>query len=203
MTTLYTSYYIDPSPARQAELNTCLQKNILNQHINKIVLLIEYPIVNELINNEKIEVIYIKGRPEYNTFFEIINERTGPEDWNIIANSDIYFDDTIAHLNNYPGKCSICLTRWEVEKARITFLNRPDSQDSWCVKGKIERVDGAFHLGKCGCDNAIMDRFHRAGYRAINPSKTIKSYHLHLSGVRSYNVNDKVKPPYMVLHPTA
>jgi len=202
MINLYTSYYIDPSPARQQELDACLKDNILNNHINKIVLLLEYPIVNSIIEDEKVEVVYIKGRPEYNTFFELINQRTGSRDWNIIANSDIYFDETIELLNSYNEKVAVCLTRWEVEHNKTTFLNRPDSQDSWAIKGRIDNVDGCFTLGKCGCDNAIMDRFHKAGYRAINPSKTIKSYHLHLSGARSYNVNDKVKPPYMVLYPT-
>lgn len=202
MINLYASYYIDPNPARQQELDLCLLKNVLNKHINRIYLLLEYPIVKDILSNEKIKVIYIKGRPEYNTFFEFINERTDPSEWNIIANSDIYFDETVEVLNSYNGKVSVCLTRWEVEKSKTSFLNRPDSQDAWCVKGEIKGVDGCFTLGKCGCDNAIMDRFHKAGYKAINPSKTIKSYHLHLSGARSYDVNDKVKPPYMILNPT-
>lgn len=202
MINLYTSYYIDPSPARQAELDECLHQNILNNHINKIFLLLEYPIVNEQFNSGKINIIYIKGRPEYNTFFEIINENTSQDDWNIIANSDIFFDHTIDHLNKYDHSNVIVLCRWDVfPNGLIKFLNSRDSQDSWIVKGKIENVNGNFYLGKAGCDNAIADRFNRAGYKVINPSKTIKTYHLHNSGVRSYNPNDRVPQPYYLIPP--
>lgn len=210
MIRLFTSYYIDSSQSRQKEINQCLKRNIDNKHIDEIVLLIEYPIdlkENIHLMNKKIKTVLIHSRPFYNVFFNLINDLTGPKDWNIIANSDIFFDETIALIDGkYSDLKRICLalTRWDVQiDGKVNFLNQRDSQDTWVAQGQILKVDGDFMMGQPGCDNAIAERFKRVGYSVINPSKTIKTYHLHNSGVRNYNPNNKVPQPYYLIQPTA
>lgn len=204
MINLFISYYIDKSTARQKELDDTLLMNINCDAINKIYALTDGAIESPLLENDKVMELVYKARPSYNTFFEAIRSFSSDEDWNIIANSDIYFDETIAKIYEYPHTKPLCfaLTRWEVEKDSIHFLNRWDSQDCWIFKGKPKNVQGNFNMGVAGCDNAIAERFSRAGYNVINPSKTIKTYHLHKSGVRSYNPNFRAPQPYKLLTPT-
>lgn len=200
---LYISHYTDSNPRRNAELLVCLEKNIACKEIKKIYAVCQDETESAMLNNKKIEVIMIKGRPTYNMFFEIIKKTSSPTDWNIIANSDIYFDSTITQISRYnkPKTC-IALTRWEVNNnGSIHFLNRADSQDSWVFVGH-PNVNGDFYMGQPGCDNVIADRFAKAGYHVINPSRTIKTYHVHLSNVRNYNVNNRLRPPYKLIQPT-
>ena len=106
-------------------------------------------------------------------------------------------------MNRYSSRRPICisLTRWETSP-NLFFLNRRDSQDCWIFKGKINHIQSDFFTGIPGCDNAIADRIARAGYDIINPSRTIKSYHVHKSSERNYG-NQKVPMPYKFLQPTA
>lgn len=204
MFNLYTSYYIDKSAIRQNEIDNCLLMNINCKSIDNIFIITEREIESDLLDNPKIIQLVHKARPTYNTFLEAVRMYSKDDDWNIISNSDIYFDETILKVEEYKYGKPLCfaLTRWEVEKSKIWFLDRWDSQDCWIIKGKPRNVYGNFCLGVAGCDNAIADRFYKAGYNVINPSKKIKSYHMHTSGVRNYNANNKVPQPYKLLTPT-
>lgn len=202
MTNLFTSYFLTANPDRQKEIDDCLLNNLKCEQIDKLFLLIEAPMDLDILKHEKITTILIKGRPTYSVFFELINKHSNKEDWNIISNSDIYFDETLTSLDRYGNKHCLALTRWEVKPHCIEFLNRVDSQDCWMVKGHVINVQGNFSLGTCGCDNAIAHRFYQGGYNVINPSKTIKTYHIHNSNIRTYDVNVKVPQPYKLLTPT-
>ena len=203
MFNLYTSYFHDSDPRRQQELNTCLQKNIDNKLINKIYLLLDQPLTtSETKYSDKIVPIYLRSRPLYNTIFDLMRTHQNDEDFGAIANSDIYFDETIKEVFKYGSNICLALTRYEVEKTGIRFLNRKDSQDVWIVKGKPRAVKGDFGMGVPGCDNAIAWRFEQAGYVVINPSQTIRTYHLHQSNKRNYDVNTKVPLPYKLIMPS-
>ena len=202
MFNLFVSYFQSSNPERQKELDRCLEKNLGNPFIKKIYLLIEEPILIK--GAIKITPILIKSRPSYNNMFEIIKQNSGPDDWNIISNSDIFFDESIIFVNKYKSVKPICfaLCRWEVTGNNVTFLNRKDSQDCWIFKGHPRAISGDFNLGVAGCDNAIADRFFKAGYDVINPSRTVKTYHVHETQLRTYNPDIKVAQPYKLLTPT-
>ena len=72
MIRLLYNYYEDRNPVRKKEIDFCLQKNLENPHLNVIIV-------------EGLE------KPAYNTMFEKLNWITGPDDLNIICNSDIFF----------------------------------------------------------------------------------------------------------------
>jgi len=185
MIRLFYNYYEDKNPNRKREIDFCLQKNLANKLITTVI--IETP-----------------SKPSYNFFFEQINKITAPDDINIICNSDIFFDETIEHALKIKEKEMYALLRWEWHNPQyITFHERPDSQDTWIVKGKVENVKGDFTLGIRGCDNRIAYEFQAAGYTVINPAKSIKSYHVHNSMIRNYTMADVVPPPYHTLMPTA
>ena len=183
MIRLFYNYYEDKNPARKREINMCLQRNLSNKFINTII----------IESDQKLS---------YNYFFQQINKITTPDDINIICNSDIFFDDTIALASNIKEKEVYALTRWDWKNENSSiFFNRADSQDVWIVRGKVENVYGDFTLGIRGCDNRIAHEFHKAGYNVLNPSRSIKTYHVHNSAVRNYTFKDVVQPPYLTVEP--
>ena len=185
MIRLFYNYYVDKNPTRRKEIDFCLQRNLANPFLTTIIM--------ETTN-----------KPSYQNFFEKINEITQPDDINIICNSDIFFDNTIQLASNIRHKELYALLRWEwYPNGNVAFHERPDSQDTWITKGKIENVYGEFTLGIRGCDNRIAHEFKKSGYIVNNPSKSIKTYHVHNSGVRNYTMKDVIPPPYYTLMPSS
>lgn len=184
MIRLFYNYYEDKNPFRKQEIDYCRQKNLENKLLTTIL-------------------VESAAKPTYDFFFEQINKVTGPDDINIICNSDIFFDDTIKFAEHIQHKELYALLRWEWKPGGPRFHERPDSQDVWIVRGKVEGVFGGFSLGIRGCDNRIAHEFHTAGWKVNNPAKTIRTYHVHNSNVRNYTMADVVDPPYYTIGPTS
>lgn len=164
---LFINHYIDPDPLRNEELQTCFENNKANNF-----------------------TIYIlEGRPTFNDFFKKINEVTGDHSINIIANSDIYFPEMNYEMfKNLTFDICYALTRWNVSAdGKEEFHNNSGSQDTWIFRGKVKEVNADFTQGVAGCDNKLAYLLEKAGYKVINPSRTIKTYHLHNSEVRYYD----------------
>lgn len=182
---LFYNYYIDSNPRRRQELDFCLQKNIEN-------------------NNFDIIILDSANRPTFDFFFQKINQISGSNDINIICNTDIFFDSSITQSNKIGHKEVYALTRWDwVSHNNITPVNRPDSQDVWIIRGKVDNVNGNFPIGLPGSDNRVAHEFQQAGYSLINPARTIKSYHVHSSNIRNYSEKDRVDGPYLDVDLTA
>jgi hypothetical protein len=197
MIRLFTSYYKDEE-SRMKELDSCLRRNIENSFIDEVVLLSEIPAPN----HNKINEIIRQGRPTFNTFFNAINLISSEGDISIIANADIYFDETIAGLSELKSDECFALTRWDM-KENLDIKHYEDgfgSQDAWIFKGPIRKIDADFMPGILGCDNRLGYEIARAGYKLRNPSKTIRSIHYHLSNVRHYDTN-KIPSPYLMIYP--
>jgi len=213
MIRLITSYYIDKNKERQLEIDKCLKNNTDNEYIDEILLLCEStpPIIDK-----KIKIIE-NNRPTFKDFLFYINKNTSEDDINILSNTDIFFDDSLNDLKQFPieGKV-LCLLRWERYKNGKSEIKikRPDCQDSWIFKGKINMKDMwlDFHMGKLGCDNRICYEFKQAGYKLENPCFLIQSHHLHNTQTRNYKETlvgqkehkdnkDVVPPPYQWVNP--
>lgn len=198
MTNLFISLYNEKEPARRNELRTCLMNNLKSGCFDAVWVIAEadgegYAYLQD-ISNLEFNILPCNVRPTFETFFNAINTLSGADDINIIANSDIYFEDM--PVKPLPHQC-FALTRYEVEKnGSFRFLNRSDSQDSWIFNGKIRKPSySAYFLGTPGCDNRIGLELMRAGYEVTNPSLTIKTYHLH-SNPTNHAGKAKVNPPY-------
>lgn len=203
---LFINLYKDKNPARQQELSKCLYKNYYNPIIDKIYCVVDTDFVMwDMGNDGKMVFILNSGRPNFSTFFDIINMYSDENTVSCIANSDIYFDIDGAWLIEATIGRNECyaLSRWDVlVDGSVKHFCRPDTADVWVFKGKIKSVNNcAFPLGIPGTDNAIANRLEVAGYKVINPSKDIRTYHLHISGIRNYTSKDRVPPPYKLIHP--
>lgn len=177
---LLINWYIDPNPARQAELQECLERNLENMYIDRIVVLTEPD--TPLMKNGRIIRVPFTGRPTYTDFFNAGNKYEGVK---VVANSDIYFDDSIVYAGEVmPGQV-FALCRWDVTPKGVKFLNNINSQDVWVWRDQV-KVTTSMTLGRWGCDNHIAGLLHSEGYAVLSPSLTIKAYHLHNSGVYHY-----------------
>jgi len=172
MINLFYNYYKAKTKERQKEIDFCLHKNLSNNFLNTII-------------------IESQENLTYNFFFDTINKFSIGNDINIICNSDIFFDESIALCSSINKNECIALSRWEYKgDNQIKFLEREDSQDTWIFRGFIKNIYGDFTLGKPGCDNRIAYEIEKAGYKIINPARQIKTYHVHNSNIRNYNIKN-------------
>ncbi len=129
-------------------------------------------------------------------------------DYAALANTDIFFDETIRDLwsLDLTGKC-LALLRYEASLAyaeRVEgaaeptiFGPRDDSQDSWIfrvadLKAASDWGPLNFTLGQAGCDNAFAGELVRRRWTVANPCMSIKTMHVHESGIRTYREDDRV-----------
>ena len=148
-----------------------------------------------------------QGRP---TFTELLR-MCRPGVINYIANADIYFE----RVDHHPPEGHVwALSRYDIDPTGAAVLwDHADSQDTWIVAGGPHEVDAPYPMGVPGCDNALIHALQQAGFAVTNPSKTVCSYHLHLSKFRSYLDNQqgdgrggkkmyRIPPPYGHAKPT-
>ncbi|MFY8161629.1 MAG: hypothetical protein ACOVNU_09895 [Candidatus Kapaibacteriota bacterium] len=209
---LFTQYYLDRNMIRHHELFYCLTKNTAN-NFKKVIVLVENDIVKELVEKyfPICKSINIGKRASFNDFFAIMGNDEYANDINIMSNSDIFFDDLDiikGYLANSPKNTCLALSRYDYhsETNIVPFL-RADSQDTWIFNGNPKiHTELEYGMGFGGCDNRLAHDIQSHGYNVINPSHTIKTYHLHNSNVRNY-LNEKNEPieripqPYLLVNP--
>lgn len=196
---LFINWYNEADKVRAAELEKCLFKNVHCAAINEIINLSDTPTPFG-----EVTTVHIKPRPTYADFIKTINKLSGKDDINIIANLDIYFDETIKLAAGLGRDGCYALSRWDVDAnfKNAKLHEQRDSQDVWVFKGKVKTMkEASFHLGLPGCDNRLAYLLQQVGYKLSNPSKSIKTYHMHNSPVRHGTQDKKVKGKYAFVVP--
>lgn len=140
------------------------------------------------------------------TNFSALFKLFHPSKVNIVANSDIIFDNTIKLVSQINTRTVYALTRYDMTGK---LFNVSYSQDTWVIRGEMNQDlwnngNFAFSMGLRGCDNRLAWELNNAGYTVLNPSLSVKTYHIHCSTVRTYLLHNKpvVEPPYLHLQPT-
>jgi len=203
---LFSSQYPEANPIRAAELLTCLNTNLDNHFIDEVALLLEQAFLAPAVHAKQ-RTRTNDGRPKYNDFQSWVQELPPLEsDVTILANSDIYFDKSLIALAEAlkPGQVA-ALSRWDVQPdGRAVLFERNDSQDAWVFKGPLRNVQADFPVGVPRCDNRFLYELKRAGYEVINPSYSVRAYHLHAgqrSEYKTEQLDHFVDPPYAYLWP--
>lgn len=191
---LITSLYGEANPERRAEFMECMLKNLDNPRITQIHVLFdtsrnEDTLLNFL-NQLPIKIDFCTGRPTFATIFDIINQQYDQKNI-IIANADIYFDDSLNRLDAIDlQNIFIVLARWNVALNRITVYptrNPHWTHDVWIFKSPVKPIDNTgIQLGTQHCDGYIAFKAFAAGYQVFNPCHSVKCYHLHISGIRHW-----------------
>jgi len=209
MINLFINYYSDANAMRQMELDECLSRNVTNQKINKVYVVVDGGDVNFLKVDDanKTTIIVHPGRPTYADLFEYANSKNTGNDISIISNADIYFEERdVALINHLDENICYALSRWDkLPDGRLQLFDRSDSQDTWIFKGPIKKISNCdFTMGRPGCDNAVCHWISVAGYTIQNPARDIKAIHVHLSGERNYIPGDSIQTvpqPYKLIQP--
>jgi len=182
----FVQVFKHPNPIRQLELDYCLMVNKKNPYIN----VIEITKQDRMMFKEFID--YIKPYESNNTI-------------NLFGNSDIILDDSIIYTLKLSSKQAISLSRYDgvelkglgLDSSKSYRVDNPRyvSADVWGFRGKIKDIpEISFGLGIWGCDGAFTERLMRAGYEVINPSKSIKTWHIHGSNIRTNQFPEAPKP---------
>ncbi len=203
---LFTTWYEERIPQRRSEYELCLQANLGCTVLNGVIVLDES---GHLAVCEPSAMVFpIVTRPTYSDFFSWINNVAGPSDLSIIANTDMAFDDSLAMLLEFdwPERTVFALSRWDVlVDGTAKLFEHGDSQDCWIFKGKVPERIGQFPVGVYDCDNKIAWELQQVGYRVLNPSLSLRTYHHHLSGYRSYEQKPApdygIRPPFLYVEP--
>ena len=215
--TLFCQFFIDTKLDRAKELRETLAFNMQNPNIAKIILLNERIYSDEELgcsSTEKLVQVNLGKRLQFSDVFKYIaaNELKG---FHIIANSDIFFDESILNLRKtdiHLHKKMYALLRTEYNPLKpitqsVLYGPRIDSQDTWIFHSSFPIAREQlpvfeFEFGKPGCDNKLVYLMKVLGFNVINDPFFIKTYHHHTSNVRNYintqnalNI-ERIMPPY-------
>lgn len=189
---LYTPFYLSSNEERNAENLYCLKKNLEHPDIVKVYLLNEEEKLP--IEHEKLVHISIPKRPSFAYIFDVISKQDTGSSIKILANTDIYFDETLAKAKDIKNNEIYALTRWDKQTdGSKKFFLKYHSQDAWIFTIDLDKSIGHFPMGQPGCDNRLVYEFNNIGYEVKNPSFSIHITHVHASGFRPYLNESQVK----------
>ena len=167
-------FFPDGEDADKVKRNVqdALARNLLNDAISDVFLIneVEYDF-SGLKNYEKITQFVSGSRLRFSDAFRLVNERLPVGRRVIIANADIYFDDSlhvVQHSTKFNSSTVLALSKWMDEGSTLTLPIRADSQDAWIYQSPmsadvISQTD--FFLGVPKCDNRLAKLVVDAGYR--------------------------------------
>jgi hypothetical protein len=213
---LFTTFYLDKNISRQNELDFCIEKN-LKVNFSTIFVIVEKETEKDYLKSkfidDRIKCIILNTRPSFNDFFIAMSFEEYSQDINVLSNTDIFFTDLIPityYFENVPNSDNHCLalSRWDYyPDGSSVHFDQADSQDTWVFKGTPNvKVELKYTMGIAGCDNRLAHDISQSNYVVLNPSKSIKSYHYHVTNVRNYLDNtgvpkERVPSPYLLVNP--
>jgi hypothetical protein len=200
MINVFFPYYQCGDVKRQLEIDLCLQKNIDNNQIDKLFVMIDDG--SEIAcNDHKISIIRLEKRPTYRFWLDKTKE-LDLKGISILCNSDIYFDNSIIEAKKVMCKSQsfIALSRWELLCNETSMHPNPHwSQDVWAVRCDDDYSNEMLHLlefpmGVPRCDNKVAYLFAIYGWKVFNPCTVLKSIHVHETQMRTYHkkVDDRI-----------
>lgn len=221
---LFIPFYIDKNPSRREEILYCARKNLM-AGFDLITFVCETKEEADFIWNEAdrydaefgipaktiVKTEVTNKRQTFNHMLELM-ETHEDVNLNVFCNSDIFFlnlkeisDFFYARPKN-PKFC-LALSRYDLNSNMQPFLfERADSQDTWVFEGHPKfKPSLEIKFGVAGNDNRFAHETLSAGFEVLNPSKRIKTYHLHLTDIRNYVVGgqviERIPPPYHLVTP--
>jgi hypothetical protein len=181
--------YASPDPARAAELAHVRGCNAASGVFAEIVPLAD------------------GKRKSFADFFRLAAERY-PGEVCVVANADIAFDESLrgaaAVLGASPRPLLVALSRWDdpsgpsmegrVDPQRWRFYSH--SQDTWMfVAGSLPDFEAGFTLGIPACESRLAHEAFRAGVGVLNPALSVRTWHHHASGTRTWKLADAYRGP--------
>lgn len=191
--TVFTPYFEARTPERQAELDLCLQMNLQCDAVTRLVLLVDDGHQPPM-THPKLTVRAMPARPSYLQWIELSAELP-PGGVSILANTDIYFDDSLRRVHETLAAPQRFIALSRFEKLGTEFKPHPTprwSQDVWGLRTgqalpapMLKALD--VPLGVPRCDNKIAYLFAVHGWTVHNPMAFVRSVHVHETQQRNYD----------------
>jgi len=200
---LLTTYFPEPKKFRRCELDQSIALNAMV--FDQVCIISENAFCP---GAEGVEWKVIDRRQTYDDAIAWANELAADDDVSIVANCDIFLPlESILQIEQALRPNEVfCLTRYEIGHGGVPKLYDTDaSQDVWTWRGKLKGVTHGDFFGVPGCENRFAHRLQQAGYKVLNPSRTIKTFHFHNSMIRSQSNSprNRLPPPYLFISPHA
>jgi len=217
---LILQHYNDRFDKRRHELEACLRFNLNNPHVLKVHNLIEAEteLAPWITGHPKSIVVRHGPRLSFKAGFEYASAHIPSGSSVVLMNLDTYLDHAspwhlfsgdIASLtrNQFRGKMALTLSRTETDTSGRIWRNADleasayaMAQDAWVFKNPVQIDDADYPVGNCpGSDNAIAERFHRAGWTPMNFAHLFRVYHL---DVARKSLSAEELPKMIVTHKT-
>lgn len=184
---LYATHYSEPCVERREELTLCFAVN--------------------LDSFDAFALLPRDTRPRFSDLLEDARRDAEANDVVVVANADILIpSNTLRIINEHLRENQVyCLNRWEVSSRQgIHLWDVEYGQDAWVFRGPPKpNIGGDYWFGLPGVDNRFAHELDAAGYEVLNPSKDIRTYHIHASNKRTATNNEahRVPPPYLYIAP--
>ena len=169
---LITQFWNFENPKRKEEIYECLLKNARNRYISKIYVFSEN---NSYIKFPHNKIVPLKAdhRLTYFEFFKTVNQSFRNQIC-IVANADVYFDESIVKLNQFDFKNRIiALSSYDSETKHLEEY----AIDSWILKS-TNIPYSEYEIGKSHDDLRLIRNLRDNGIEILNPSKEVMSYHV-------------------------
>jgi hypothetical protein len=201
-----TQFFNSPDAARASELEWCLQRNC--ESFDAVAVVTEFGCqLSGLFAQYSGAISVCPG--DQQRFADALAAAAPAQvgDVVVIANADIYIPRATLALidqNIEPGQ-AYCLARWDFSARRgVSLFDVDDSQDCWVFRGPPLAVTADFNFGQPGCDSRFAHELQLAGYDVLNPSRDVRTYHVHFGQSRPRNLPAyRVPLPYLCVSPHA
>ena len=200
---LITQYYEPDNEERKIEIKDCLINNSKNKLIDEIHLFVEKDYDFSFVNLDKIKLINTDKQLSYKRSFDYSNDNFNNKNIIILANSDIYFNDTLDKIHDLNfDKTFYALNKYQLKQNGEIILNKNRmAQDVWMWKIPIKVIrdknnendffdeeDGVI-MGIGGCDNRIVKIMKETGYNIKNIGDKIQCIHNHKNDYRNWKTD--------------
>jgi predicted SAM-dependent methyltransferase len=188
---LITTFYPEKNVTRIAEYYYCLNQNLQHPLITNIHIFYENQPnqLDPIFNHPKIKIVKIAHRPSFSEIIDFANHTLFGKKI-ILANTDIFFDDSLFKLNHYSlTNKFMCLTRYNLPSYTGNWERHVESHDSWIFESPTKLViPKEIKVGYPACD-LIIQRIAciTQGLEVSNPSLDIYSLHYHNDDQRQYD----------------
>jgi hypothetical protein len=214
---LFYPYFVCTNGERQAEIDLCLRRNLSNPFFSSIVICLDgkEPLPSSINLDKRVEVLPNCGRMTYSLWTQLARERSGCSDIAVLCNSDVFFEPSqTSHIYSVfeGGDVPVfaAFSRWEHWGGTSMFHARPHySQDAWAVRvadltNTSDFIRLEVELGRPRCDNKVAFLFDSLGFDVVNPSLDVCVQHVHVTGIRSYDMTTSMENLGFLMfpHPT-
>lgn len=187
---LLITFYRENDKYRVGEYRACVKRNLRNPFIEKIHVFYENRsghTAEDFLSHPKIKIHDFEMSERqgitYGHLIDFANQHL-PGKVVIIANTDIYFDCSLRALERYDLTNKVlALTRYDCGAYKgwhgKPWFRHDFSQDSWIFRAPLRKFNADIKMGWLGCDNRLAYEMRKGAIHVLNPSLTVKTWHIH------------------------